>query len=278
MEKKDLNKRFYDFAYKFLINNTQEGINEKIVKSYLTVPEPEDNCKTISEVFYRMLVSAQNRQMLVNVIGGSIGGVKNLRKVLSNFDVHFVQKKYSNNSIKLLNDIEENLCLEGKIRKTEKSIWAQYCKTIISIANFLSQFSNYENFLNWINAFYNDKKSMAALPLIISEEIFGFKFALACDFLKELGLTNYGKPDVHVKEILIAYNFISAKASDYSVLKTMIEISKDANVSCYVFDKVLWLIGSGRFYNHQNFGKNGRIGKMKSDFIKLARDFINSNS
>jgi chemotaxis response regulator CheB len=39
-----------------------------------------------------MLVSAQNRQMLVNVIGGSIGGVKNLRKVLSNFDVHFVQK------------------------------------------------------------------------------------------------------------------------------------------------------------------------------------------
>ena len=90
--------------------------------------------------------------------------------------------------------------------------------------------------------------------------------------------SNYGKPDVHVKEILIAYNFISAKASDYSVPKTMIEISKDANVSCYVFDKVLWLIGSGRFYNHQNFGKNGRIGKMKSDFIKLARDFINNNS
>ncbi|MBR6450562.1 MAG: hypothetical protein IKS96_11590 [Fibrobacter sp.] len=223
-----------------------------------------------------MLVSAQNRQMSVNVVGGSIGGIENLHEVLSGFDVHAVLKRYSNKSNELLNDIEKKFCLEGKIRKNEKSLWPQYCKTIISIATFLSQFNSYEDFLKWINVFYNDKKSMAALPLIISEEVFGFRFALACDFLKELGFINYGKPDVHVKEILFAYNFISAKASDYSVLKTMIEISKDANISCYEFDKVLWLIGSGRFYNHPNLGKNGFIGKMKSDFIKLAPDFAKS--
>lgn len=276
MKKSSLNKCFYEFAYRFLINNTQERINEEIVKSYLTVPAPECNCKTINDVFYRMLVSAQNRQMSVNVVGGSIGGIENLHEVLSGFDVHAVLKRYSNKSNELLNDIEKKFCLEGKIRKNEKSLWPQYCKTIISIATFLSQFNSYEDFLKWINVFYNDKKSMAALPLIISEEVFGFRFALACDFLKELGFINYGKPDVHVKEILFAYNFISAKASDYSVLKTMIEISKDANISCYEFDKVLWLIGSGRFYNHPNLGKNGFIGKMKSDFIKLAPDFAKS--
>ena len=114
---------------------------------------------------------------------------------------------------------------------------------------------------------------MAVLPLLISTELFGFQFALTCDFLKELGFTNYGKPDVHIKDILEAYGFISEKASDYAILKTMINISNDANVSCYDFDKVLWLIGSGRFYNHPEFGNNGFIGKMKDDFITLAPQF-----
>lgn len=117
MKKSSLNKCFYEFAYRFLINNTQERINEEIVKSYLTVPAPECNCKTINDVFYRMLVSAQNRQMSVNVVGGSIGGIENLHEVLSGFDVHAVLKRYSNKSNELLNDIEKKFCLEGKIRK-----------------------------------------------------------------------------------------------------------------------------------------------------------------
>ena len=34
---------------------------------------------------------------------------------------------------------------------------------------------------------------------------------------------------------------------------TFSKIANDANISCYKFDKVLWLIGSGRFYKNPNF-------------------------
>ena len=114
---------------------------------------------------------------------------------------------------------------------------------------------------------------MAVLPLLIPTELFGFQFALTCDFLKDLGFTNYGKSDVHIKAILEAYGFISEEESEDLILEKIFDMSKDANVSCYEFDKVLWLIGSGNFYKHPEFGNNGFIGKMKDDFIALAPQF-----
>ncbi len=273
MTTQEINKRFYKFAYNFLVNNTPEEITEEIINPYLTVPQPENNCKNLNDIYLRMLFSAQNRQMSGNVIGGKIGGIEKLGKVLNNFDSKFVIEKYSNKEDNLLKDIINEFNLDGKIRTESKSLWPQYCKTIISAATFIAQFKDIKEFLDWINSFYNDKKSMAVLPLLISTELFGFQFALACDFLKELGFLNYGKPDVHIKDILKAYGFISEKASDYSVLKTMINISNDADVSCYDFDKVLWLIGSGRFYLNPEFGNNGFIGRMKDDFIKLRPQF-----
>lgn len=272
MTNTEKNKAFYNFAYNFLIEKTPNVITEKIIQSYLVVPSPENSIHSLNTIFERMLESAQNRQMSVNVIGGAIGGVHKLGSVLKDFDVNYVLKTFPN-EVQLLEVIEKEFTLKGKIRVDKKSLWPKYCKTIISTATFLSQFKDSSEFLSWIKSFYNDDKSMAVLPLLISTEVYGFGFALVCDFLKELGFINYGKPDVHIKDILTAYKFIPEKATDYSVLKTMIVMSKDAGVSCYDFDKVLWLIGSGRFYNNPEIGKNGSIGRMKEDFISLWPDF-----
>ncbi|NCD05852.1 MAG: hypothetical protein EOL97_07010 [Spirochaetia bacterium] len=46
-----------------------------------------------------------------------------------------------------------------------------------------------------------------ALPLLISKKISGIGFALACDFLKELGFTDYSKPDVHIVAVLTSLQF-----------------------------------------------------------------------
>ena len=273
MTTQEINKKFYNFAYDFLVKSTPAEITESVIKSYLSVPNPEKNCKSLNDIFYRMLFSAQNRQMSVNVIGGKIGGVENLGKVINNFDAKYVVEKYVNNENVLLNDIINEFNLAGEIRTESKSLWPQYCKTIVSVAVFLSQFKDIQDFYEWVNTFYNDKKSMAVLPLLISTELFGFQFALTCDFLKELGFTNYGKPDVHIKDILEAYGFISEGELEDSILEKMFDMSKDANVSCYEFDKVLWLIGSGNFYKHPEFGNNGFIGKMKDDFIALVPQF-----
>ena len=76
-----------------------------------------------------------------------------------------------------------------------------YCKTILSAALFLSQFKNGDEFYQWARLFYENKQAMAALPLIIAEEVVGLGYPLSCDFLKELGFIEYGKPDVHICKI-----------------------------------------------------------------------------
>lgn len=110
---------------------------------------------------------------------------------------------------------------------------------------------------------------MPALPLILAEEIEGIGYTLACDFLKELGFVEYGKPDVHVIGIFVGIGLCQPKPNPYQVQKIITQIAEAAGVSCYNVDKLFWLIGSGKFYksDHQHLGKNGHIGRMKVEFI-----------
>lgn len=260
---------FYKFAYNFLVAKTvKNNITDQIINSYLKYDIPEKNVSSLNDIFEKMLFSAQSQNMYPKVIGESINGVSNLGKVLNSFDIKYVVENYASGE-KLLEDIERILKPKGQIRRNKNSLWPKYCKTIVSVAKFLYQFKDEKEFFSWIYNYYNDEKSVSVLPLILSLEIYGFGFALACDFLKDLGFVNYGKPDVHVKDILLGYGFINSTDSDYLVLIKMINISKINKITCFEFDRILWLIGSGNFYNHKEFGNNGLIGRMKDDFILL---------
>lgn len=167
----------------------------------------------------------------------------------------------------LLNKIKEELNPYGQIRTTNRSLWPQFCQSVIDSAHFLKSFETADKFYEWANFFANDSKAKPALPLMISIEITGIGFPLACDFLKELGFTGYGKPDVHLKGIFKALNIIdpnemSAIKQDYATLKAIDRIAKANGVTAYSVDKVFWLIGSGNFYLT---GKN--IGRQKQNFI-----------
>lgn len=267
MNRQQKDKFVYDEARKFLLANTPDEVTVEIIDGYLSLPSPTHNNLSINDIYYRLLTSAQNANMKAGVIGGSIGGVENLGKVLFDFDAGKVLKEYLDNSEKLLDTIIRTLNPKGKIRKTKRSIWPKYCQTIISGAEFLSQFTDAKEFLEWVDHFHNDKKSLAALPMILEAEIYGIGFPLACDFLKELGYINYGKPDVHIIEIFEATGLIEKGASDYRVLKAIARIADSLDVSTYHVDKLFWLIGSGFFYNHTHIGNKGRVRRMKEAFI-----------
>jgi hypothetical protein len=65
----------------------------------------------------------------------------------------------------------------------------------LSGAKFLSQFSSADDFYRWVDFFGEDERARSALPMLLPEEIAGFGFALACDFVKELDYENFSKPD-----------------------------------------------------------------------------------
>lgn len=257
------NKELYKNAVEFLLSFdkiTIDNLNDHLKAEF----EKPDEIKII---YWRLCESAQNKQMSSKVIGQSIGGVENLKKVLSDFNPKKVAINYAKtDKLKLLDTIIKELKPTGQIRTTSKSLWPQFCQSVIDSAHFLKEFDQAQDFYQWADFFANDSRAKPALPLLISIEITGIGFPLACDFLKEIGYDQYGKPDVHLKDIFKALNIIDPTEKsikqDYSTLKAIDRIAKANNTTSYAVDKVFWLIGSGNFYL-----SNKRIGNQKHEFI-----------
>lgn len=257
----------YSEAVNFLISQIHSDDPRTILQSYLTPPNARQTSVALSEVFRRILSSAQNANMKAGVIGGSIGGFNNLGKALFDFNPKETSRNFGNDPTALLQHIQKTLKPRGKIRTTSRSIWPKYCNTVLSTALFLAQFKNGKDFLSWAEQLYSDHRTMAALPLIMAAEIEGIGYALACDFLKEFGFTNYGKPDVHVRRLLVGLSLTSVTPTPYQAQRLIAQIAKAENVPPYDVDKVLWLIGSGKLYKHKHLGKNGQIGRMTKRFL-----------
>ncbi len=257
----------YSSAKKFLIKQIPSADAKNILESYLTLPDKSNDPESLDELFRRLLDSAQNANMKAGVVGGSINGINNLGKALFGFNPVKVGTKYHGDPDGLLEHIVKTLKPRGQIRTAPRSIWPKYCRTIISSAAFFGQFSCGQDFYDWANHLYQDQRSMAALPMILAAEIEGIGYPLACDFLKDLGFVNYGKPDVHVIEIFVGIGLCERGASAYHVQKVISRIASEAGVSSYNVDKLFWLIGSGKFYQHPELGNNGLIGRKKEQFI-----------
>lgn len=258
----------YDKAREFLISQIPSKDAESVLEHYLSLPDKSQLPVSLEELYLRLLASAQNANMKAGVIGGSIGGVEKLAAVLFDFNPQKVSDAYGANPDLVLSCIENKLRPSGKIRKTPKSIWPKYCETILSAARFFMQFASGSEFYDWANHFYQDKRSIAALPMILAEEIYGIGYPLACDFLKELGFVNYGKPDVHVIDIFEGLGLCHKGASPYEIQKTIVQMAELKGVSAYNVDKIFWLIGSGKLYDHPEIGNQGSIGRNKERFIE----------
>ena len=74
-----------------------------------------------------------------------------------------------------------------------------------------------------------------------------------------------------MRDIFTALELCSPKAKDDHIFKAIVRVAKNVNVKPYNVDKLFWLIGSGYFYNDPQIGKNGRIGRHKSEFIAYAQ-------
>lgn len=241
----------------------------KVYKPILVEPKANDQGGNL----LRILESAQNANIKAGVIGRAIGGVEKLSHVLEGFYGKAIIDKYSDSWECVLDDIVKQLGLNG-IRRTPRSIWPYYCQTILSAAHFIEQFKSASDFFDWIEIFDADDLSRASLPMLLSYEIKGFGYALACDFLKEMGYINFPKPDIHLRDIFTALDLCPHNADDYRLFKAIVRVANHAGVSAYNVDKVFWLIGSGYFYDDLHIGKNGRVGSKKRNFIEYAKPLL----
>lgn len=264
-------RSLYTAAVAFLLERIPHSNPETILAEYLGRPDKSAGNANLSELFRRLLLSAQNANMKAGVIGGSIGGFNNLGPALFDFDPVKVGNTFRGKPETLLKHIRKVAQPRGKVRTASLSIWPKYCKTILSASTFITQFRDGDDFHAWADHLYSDERTMAALPLILSEEVEGIGYALACDFFKELGYFNYGKPDVHVREIFSGLGLCPPTASPYQIQRVITRVASATGNSPYDVDKVFWLIGSGKFYKHPQIGKEGRVGSMKKEFLSVSQ-------
>jgi len=265
----------FNQAYLFLLN--EENINKELIDKHLVPEIKRSKPNTINKIYKAILESAQNVQMSPNVIGRAISGIKGdidpLRKILFDFDPKKTFETYKTYSPEnLFNEIKQILITVPNKYK----LWIRFCKTIISSANYLNQFENHHKFYEFIDAYYDDDQMRPFLPMLLGFEIDGFGFALSCDFLKEMGYVNFGKPDTHIKDIFIELGFLKNTAknsskADYLSLKLIERIAKNNNRTPYAVDKLLWLLGSGNFYLDKI-----EIGNKKKEFIAFMKNQINT--
>jgi thermostable 8-oxoguanine DNA glycosylase len=240
-----------------------KDVTDDIIEMHLS-PEVIPGTATLNSVFRRLVESAQNRGMMPRVIGRSINGIDSLRDLLFDFDPARVAER-GWEATELMNHIRRDLRPTGQVREGPRALWTRFCQSIVSGAAFLSQFDSIDDFRKWVEFFDNDERARPALPMIIDQEIDGIGFALACDFLKELGYINFSKPDVHLKAIFSSLG-LSKSSRNYDVFKAIARIASNSGVSPYAVDKMFWLVGSG------NFHLSGvRIKGRRGEFIARCR-------
>lgn len=262
MEKKEKMVFIYENAKSYLNNICLNDISKDELNKYFNIKK---SFKTKNDILYRLLLSLQNRQMSTNVIGlAKEDRLEIFKSILFNFDDKKILKHYNEET--LLEKFNENFTIKNI--ESKNNLWRLYSKSVISASEFVNKFKDAKDFNNFVNRFNYNEMSIAALPMLLEKEIVGLGFPLACDFLKELGFSEYPKPDVHIKDIFVAFDLCDN--NDYSAYKAVIEMANVVKDTPYNVDKIFWLISSGNFYLH-----NINIGRHKEDFINIIFDKLN---
>lgn len=257
MKNEDLIKT-YDLALKFLEKKAGKEVVKRELDFYLG-----NNPKTLEDVYKRMLVSLQNKQGYMNFLAP----VDDMKGILCDFNCNKINDKYLDGYEKLFHEFKEQFPNKKFDINNKRNAWVMYSRGVLSCSKFLSDFQNYEEFDKFVNSFNFNEYTIASLPMLLEKEIFGFGFPLACDFLKEIGYREYGKPDVHLKDIFIDLDLVE-NTSDYEIFKTIVKMAKLVREEPVVVDKVFWIIGSGRLEINGN-----SMGRQKKEFV----DYIKGN-
>ena len=223
----------------------------RVLGPYLTPGERPARLAGAGGVYHRLASTAQDWGMAATVVGRSIGGVANLEPVLFGFDPARVRDAYpsADDWEALLDRIVAGLAPAGKVRREARSVWPRYCRSLISGAHLLARFGTARRFRAWVDSLERGPAGRAELPLLLTREIDGFGFALACLFLMELGYAGFLKPDVWVIRFCERLGIVEG-ADPAAVFTACVEVAELAGVTPFALDRMIWLVGTGNFWLH----------------------------
>lgn len=259
------------------------------------VPNTSLKDLTLQKIFLQLISSAGNANMLKNVIDFSahrsvsrkdeileaIVGVRNLSSKTFSDDVYrlYLERILTVKLDEALQRLRSTKLIKGKGER----LWTRWLQSVQDSASYVLQFNSGNDFVKQLSSI--DSKFLFAGPISIKRKITGIGFALACDALKELGFTQYIKPDTHINDVFIKLNL--AKES-HSSLDTQLNVfdaaiqlvqaynskqEKGNQITAYELDKLIWLCCAGYFYK-EKIRVNEGVRELKTDLIALLQQEI----
>lgn len=221
----------YNEADAFLVNLLREhNIAVDLERYWNPAPRPMN----IEGIYKCLLESAKNRDRMRRVVDQIVGAIENTEEVLFNFNPVEVLRHFENweqVSVAIRNALQVNA--------PNGNLWSQFCQAAISGARFLARFNSHESFYTWVAQFDRDDFIRPVLPMLLSYELDGFGFALACDFLLEIGYTNFCKPDRHLNAIFSELGLCeTGKNKEYKVFKAIVRMARNVQQTPYRVDKM----------------------------------------
>lgn len=141
--------------------------------------------------------------------------------------------------------IETGCQLSGD-EQSEKRSWGTFKQGVVDAACYLNRFGSSKEFYRYVDS--NGETVDGAWDLALElDRIKGIGPALACDFLKEIGVDRYGKPDVHIKRTFGRLRLIGKVNENKEAFKVLWDMGRVSGCSPAVVDKVLWMAASGRW-------------------------------
>lgn len=247
----------YEYAVDYLKKHT-DGLTDSILEEYLKVNKAD----SLDEAFSRGVASVvdTSKQFMANAISYSDPQRKTaIDNVLCGLNLKKFRKKYGNDVDRLFND----LCNAVNVPANPKGAWYKFAKNIITFADYLSEFKDIGDLYS---AFDNAKDVNAKIKLVntVSARISQWGFAMASNWLKDMGMTGFCKPDRHV--LAIIDGIYQTGQNEKNIFAKVIEIAEECGVTPFVLDRVLFLVGSGDFYSHKEIKKS--YNGNEQDFIK----------
>lgn len=208
---------------------------------------------SMKDVFYQFCGNLQDYNMMPSVIGFLREDRKEkFYQIFCGYDKDQVRDKYTEESL-----FEEFCnCFPVKNKESKNNLWKRYARSIIDTCEYLAKFDSIDSFYNYIESYQGDLGVVNEM----SKSIRGMGFALTCNMVKDLGFTEYAKPDTHTKDVIAAMGYSD---DDISVIRTIQRIANENNDTAFNLDRMIWLICSGYYFNH-----NIRVGSHKKELIE----------
>lgn len=200
-------------------------------------------------------------------LSDSIRNASRMRLVITDRYYELIANKLMSNSLDsicngghgLVAKIIKMSCQVSENDQNSKRSWSIFKQGVVDGACYLKSFKDAKGFYSYVDS-HTDTLDRAWNLALELDQIKGIGPPLACDFLKEIGVDRYGKPDVHIINTFSKLKLIGKVNQDRKAFEMLWHMAHIGGCSTAEVDKIFWMAASGRWDKtlDQNLNEHNR--------------------